>query len=78
MRWVYLTVIGLFAAAIIVFAFQNLQPITMSFLGFRIHAPLALLTVIVYVLGAVTGSSLFAALRGSLQGARPVRLAALR
>ena len=78
MRWVYLTVIGLFGAVIIVFAAQNLQPITMSFLGFRIHAPLALLTVIVYVLGAATGSSLLAALRGSLQRARPIRLAASR
>jgi lipopolysaccharide assembly protein A len=70
MRWIYLALIILFALATLIFALQNLEATTMSFLGFRIRAPLALLAVVVYVLGAVTGSSLLALLRRSYQGTR--------
>ncbi len=70
MRWVYLVVIVLFVVAIAVFALQNLGMVTMSFLGFSIRAPLAILTAIVYLLGAVTGGSLFALLRKSMQATR--------
>jgi lipopolysaccharide assembly protein A len=70
MRWIYLALIILFALATLIFALQNLEATTMSFLGFRIRAPLALLTVVVYVLGAVTGSSLLALLRRSYEGTR--------
>jgi len=70
MRWIYLALIILFALATLIFALQNLEATTMSFLGFRIRAPIALLAVVVYVLGAVTGSSLLALLRRSYQGTR--------
>jgi putative membrane protein len=70
MRWFHLTIIALFAAAILVFAFQNLEIVTMSFLGLSARVPLALLVVIVYVLGMVTGGSLWALLRRSLRGSR--------
>jgi uncharacterized integral membrane protein len=70
MRWVHLTIIILFAAAMIIFAVQNRAPVTMSFLGFSIRAPLALLAAIVYLLGAVTGGSLFALLRRSVRASR--------
>ena len=70
MRWIHLIVIVLFAAAIIVFAVQNLASVTMSFLGFSLHAPLAVLAAIVYLLGAVTGGSLLALLRKSVRGSR--------
>ena len=39
MRWFHLSVIALFAAAIILFAAQNLQLVTMSFLGFSATVP---------------------------------------
>ena len=65
MRWIHLAVIVLFAVATLVFALQNLEAATVAFLGFRIRAPLAVLAIIVYVLGAVTGSSLLALLRQS-------------
>ena len=65
MRWIYLGAIVLFAVATLIFALQNLEAVTMAFLGFRIRAPLAVLAIIVYVLGAVTGSSLLALLRQS-------------
>lgn len=67
MRWLYLTIVVLFVAGIVIFAVQNLDLVTMSFLGFNLRAPLAILAAIVYVLGAVTGGSLFALLRRSLQ-----------
>jgi lipopolysaccharide assembly protein A len=70
MRWVYLAVIILIAAAAIVFALQNFEIVTMSFLGFNARVPLALLVVIAYLLGTATGGSLFALLRRSYEGSR--------
>ncbi len=70
MRWVYLTVVILFGAATIIFIVQNLETVTMAFLGASIRAPLAVLGAVAYVLGAVTGGSLFALLRKSVQGSR--------
>jgi lipopolysaccharide assembly protein A len=67
MRWVYLTIVVLFVTAILIFGFQNLGVVTMSFLGFSVRAPLAILAAVIYVLGAFTGGSLFALLRHSLQ-----------
>jgi putative membrane protein len=68
MRWVHLSVTVLFAAATFLFAVQNLEVVTISFLGFSAGAPLAVLTAIVYLLGAATGGSLFALLRRSVRG----------
>ena len=70
MRWVYLLVVVLFAAAIVVFCVQNRDFVTTSFLQFSIRAPFAILALVVYVLGAATGGSLFALLRRSVRGAR--------
>ena len=70
MRWIYLAFIILFAVATIVFAVQNLETVTMSFLGSKVRAPLALLTIVVYLLGAATGGSLLALLRRSYEGSR--------
>jgi len=70
MRWIHIVVVVLFAAATFIFAVQNLQIVTAAFLGFSLRAPLAVLIAVVYVLGAVTGGSLFALLRRSVAGAR--------
>jgi uncharacterized integral membrane protein len=70
MRWLYLGVIVIFAAATLVFAVQNLQIVTMSFLGISARTPLALLIAISYLLGTATGGSLLALLRRSYAGAR--------
>ena len=58
MRWIYLAVIILFAAATIIFAVQNFEIVTMSFLGINARVPLALLVAVAYLLGAATGGSL--------------------
>ena len=68
MRWIYLAVIILFAVATLIFALQNLEAATVSFLGFRVRAPLALLTIVIYLLGTATGGSLLALLRRSYAG----------
>jgi uncharacterized integral membrane protein len=70
MRCVYLTLIILLAAATLVFILQNREAVTMAFLGFSIRAPLAILIAAVYVIGAVTGGSLFALLRRSYRGSQ--------
>jgi lipopolysaccharide assembly protein A len=73
MRWIHLTVIGVFVAATILFGIQNLQVVTISFLGFGVRAPLAILAAIFYVLGAATGGSLYALLRKSIRASRAGR-----
>jgi uncharacterized integral membrane protein len=65
-----MAVICIFAAIVIIFAVQNLQLVTMSFLGFSARVPLALLAVGIYFLGTVTGGSLLAMLRQSIKGAK--------
>jgi len=70
MRWVYLIIVIVFLAVLVIFCVQNLQTATMSFLGFSVSAPLVVLAVIVYVLGAITGGSLYALLRKSVRESR--------
>jgi uncharacterized integral membrane protein len=70
MRWFHLAVIILFAAVTAVFALQNFQMVSVSFLRVGAQMPLAFLVAIIYLLGAATGSSLFALLRRALAGAR--------
>jgi putative membrane protein len=70
MRWFHLSVIAILAAATLVFAIQNLQSVTVSFLNFQLSAPLAMLIAVVYVLGMATGGSLWAFFRWVLEGSR--------
>jgi uncharacterized integral membrane protein len=70
MRWFYLILVIVFVAAVVIFGLQNREMANMSFLGFNLRAPLALLAVVLYVLGAITGSSLFALLRKSFRESR--------
>ena len=70
MRWFHLAVIILFVAVILIFAFQNLDVVTVSFLGFSARAPLAVVIPIIYLLGAATGGSLIALLRRSYERSR--------
>jgi len=69
-RWFHLTVIVLFAALTALFAMQTFQIVTVSFLRIGAEMPLTFLIAIIYLLGAATGSSLFALLRRAMVGAR--------
>ena len=60
MRWFHPTVIVLLAAATIVFAVQNFEIVTVTFLRPSARAMLALLVAIIYLLGMATGGSLLA------------------
>ena len=71
MRWVYLTVIILFAAATLLFVLQNFDAVIMSILGFqRARTSSGYLIAVVYLVGGVTGGSLFALLVRSYTGSR--------
>jgi uncharacterized integral membrane protein len=70
MRTIYLLVFIVLVALIVIFAFQNLAAVTVNFVGFSITAPMAAVVIAVYILGMLTGSSLFGALRKSLAQAR--------
>ena len=70
MRWLYLAIVVLFVAGLIIFVAQNTQSVSASFLSLGVTLPLAVLVFIVYVLGALTGGSLYALLRRSVAGSR--------
>ena len=70
MRWLHLAVVAVFAIAVIIFAFQNLEVVRITFLGFSGGAPLALWAVLIYILGMATGGSLWSLLRRSIEGSR--------
>ncbi len=70
MRWVNMAVIAIFVVATLIFAVQNFQSVTVSFLNFRISAPHALVIAIVYLLGMVTGGGVWALMRRAFEGAR--------
>ncbi len=74
MRWFHTTVIVVVLAAILIFAVQNLASITVSFLGLRISAPLAVVVAIVYVLGMATGGSAWSLMRWAWRGSRQTQV----
>ena len=73
MRWFHMGLIAILAAVMVIFAFQNLQTVTVTFLNFRLSAPLGVLIAVVYLLGMVTGGSLWAMFRWALEGSKSKR-----
>jgi lipopolysaccharide assembly protein A len=71
-RWFYLAIVAVFVAALIIFVFQNTDSVSMSFLWFGVTLPLAVLALVAYGLGALTGGSLYALIRRSVAGSRRV------
>jgi lipopolysaccharide assembly protein A len=67
MRVIYLILIILFVGAVLIFAVQNHESVTLSFLGYSASAPIAVVAAIMYVLGALTGGTLYALLRHSVR-----------
>jgi len=72
MRWINIAVVVALAAAVLIFALQNLQIVTVSFLGFRVSAPLALQALLIYLLGMITGGGAWALIRWSVEGMKRV------
>jgi len=69
-RWIYLAIVVVFVAALIIFVFQNTQSVDVAFLALGATLPLAILVLVAYVLGALSGGSLYALLRRSVAGSR--------
>jgi len=73
MRWLNTIVIVALVAAMLTFALQNLQSVTVSFLGFSVSAPMAVLAFVIYLLGMATGGSAWALVRWAWDGSRASR-----
>jgi lipopolysaccharide assembly protein A len=69
MRYVNLVVILLLTAAVLVFTFQNLASVTVTFMNTSVTLPITLLVLTVYVLGMLTGGALWSLFRASYRGA---------
>lgn len=70
MRWVYSGIVALLIAVLVLLALQNLETVTLAFLGFSVRAPLAFVIIGIYVLGMLTGSGLMWLIKRSVAGAR--------
>ena len=68
MRFVYLLILLLALAALVVFAAQNNQTVTLQYFNWSITCALPLLIAIVYLLGMVSGWTVIGLLRRSLRG----------
>jgi uncharacterized integral membrane protein len=69
MRFVYMALIGLFAAVIILFKFQNLETVTVSLFSASATLSVSMLVLLIYVLGMLTGGFLLALVRSWVRGA---------
>ncbi len=70
MRYVYIVLIAILTVCVLVFLFQNLEPVTVSFLTMSATLPAGVLLAAVYALGMLTGGSLLMVLRQWVRKAR--------
>jgi lipopolysaccharide assembly protein A len=70
MRIFYLVLLFLLVGVIAIFAVQNLQTITVSFLSWSVTLPIALVVIGVYALGMISGGSVLAFLRWTMHRAK--------
>jgi uncharacterized membrane protein YciS (DUF1049 family) len=70
MRYFYLVLLIVILAAVIVFVFQNDERVTLRFLGWQVTLRLAVLVAVSYILGMVSGWSVFGFLRRSIERVR--------
>jgi lipopolysaccharide assembly protein A len=68
-RYIYITLIVLFAGILVLFKFQNLEAVTVSLLSASITLPVSVLVLLIYVLGMLTGGFVLALLRIWIHGA---------
>jgi uncharacterized integral membrane protein len=67
MRVVYAFALIVILAAVIIFAWQNDEAVTLRFLEWKVSCPMALFIAVVYVLGMVSGWSVVGFLKRSIQ-----------
>ena len=57
MRWLHTAVVAVLAIVVLAFSVQNFQSTTISLFNLQMSAPLAIIVVVVYLLGMLTGGS---------------------
>jgi phosphate:Na+ symporter len=72
-RYLYIALIVVLTAIVLLFKFQNLERVTVSFLSASVTLPLSVLVLLVYVLGMFTGGSFVALVRSLIRGATQKR-----
>ena len=70
MRILYLALLVLLLGITVLFALQNLQTITVSFLSWSLTLPIALVVIGAYALGMASGGGVLAFLRRTLRRAK--------
>ena len=63
MKLVYTVIFAVVMLAIVIFCLQNFGAVTVNFINLSITAPMALVSIALYLLGMVTGSALFGLIR---------------
>jgi uncharacterized integral membrane protein len=76
MRLVYIVLLVIILAAIVIFALQNDDRVTLRFFEWRVTLPVAILIAAAYVLGMVSGWSVFGFLRRSIKKVAESRMPA--
>ncbi len=66
MRFLYGAILLAFLLAVGIFALQNMQTFTVSFLGYSLTAPFAIMSVCIYLFGMLTGWTVVGFLRSTL------------
>jgi uncharacterized integral membrane protein len=69
MRLFYTLVVIVIVVIVAAFAWQNFQTTTIALFKFNVTAPLALIVLVVYLLGMLTGGSVVAAIRRAVSEA---------
>lgn len=62
-RYFFISLAALITIVILVFTFQNIGSVTVTFLSMSVTLPISLLIIGVYILGMLTGGSVFAFLK---------------
>jgi|YNPNPStandDraft_1061719.scaffolds.fasta_scaffold22171_5 uncharacterized integral membrane protein len=69
MRYIYILIIVFVTAVFFLFAFQNLEAVTVVFYAMNFTLPLSFLILLVYILGMLTGGFAISLLRALVRGA---------
>jgi uncharacterized integral membrane protein len=71
MKVLYTFFVSIFIAAVLIFCFQNWQTTQVSLGGYQIQLPLAVVSIIIYSFGALTGSLIFKLIKKGLGSEAP-------
>jgi putative membrane protein len=69
MRYLYIALIVIATGAVVLFKIQNLSSVSVSFITMSVTMPVAIMVILIYVLGMVTGGAVVSLLRTWMQEA---------